>query len=313
MIKNIVLSGCGPNIVTMLGALHELHEQNYWNIKNIESFYGTSGGAIIAVFVLLSDDFDMLKEYIIKRPWNTVWTIEPDSLFNIYNKMGLFDIEDFYKAFEPFFNAKSIDRDITLKEFYELTQKTIYFYIVELNNFEVFYANHLTHPNMKLIEAMYKTSCVPGIFIPIFEGDKCYLDGGLLNYFPTCHAIKDNENNTILGLCSERIDKLDRLSPKSNIIEFFTTLLFKNMDFVIDTFFYTTEKLDNFISVPGFNSNKLWLEILETENKREEMYNLGIKTSQTFIRERVEKEKEKEKEEKEEKKEKEEKEEKEES
>lgn len=306
MIKNIVLSGCGPNIVTMLGTLHELHEQNYWNIKNIESFYGASGGALIAVFVLLSDDFNMLKEYIIKRPWNTVWPIEPDSLFNIYNKMGLFDIEDFYKAFKPFFNAKNIDKNITLKEFYELTQKTIYFYIVELNNFEVFYANHLTHPNMKLVEAMYKTSCVPGIFIPIFEDDKCYLDGGLLNYFPSCDAIKDNENSTILGLCSERIDKLDRLSPKSNIIEFFTTLLFKNMDFVIDTFFYTNEKLDNFISVPGFNTNKLWLQILETENKREEMYNLGIETAQKFIRETAEKEKEEEEEKKEDEKEKEE-------
>jgi predicted acylesterase/phospholipase RssA len=292
MIKNLVLSACGPNIVTMLGALHELHDQNYWNIKNIESFYGASGGAIIAVFALLSDDFDMLKDYIIKRPWNTVWPIEPDSLFNIYNKMGLFDIEDFYKAFEPFFNAKNIDKNITLKEFHELTKKTIYFYIAELNNFEVFYANHLTHPNMKLVEAMYKTSCVPGIFTPIFEDDKCYLDGGLLNYFPSCDAIKDNENNTILGLCSKRINKLTKLTNKSNVIEFFTTLLFKNMDFVIDTLFYNNEKLDHFISVPGFDNNNLWIEILETENKREEMYNLGIKTAQKFIRERLKKEEE---------------------
>lgn len=292
MIKNLVLSGCGPNIVTMLGVLHELHDQNYWNIEDIECFYGASGGAIIAVFLLLSDDFNMLKEYIIKRPWNTVWPIEPDGLLNIYNKMGLFDIEDFYKAFEPFFNAKNIDKNITLKEFYGLTKKTIYFYIVELNNFEVFYANHQTYPNMKLIEAMYKTSCVPGIFTPIFENDKCYLDGGLLNYFPTGDAVKDNENNTILGLCSERINKLDKLTPESNVIEFFTTLLFKNMDFVIDSLFYNTEKLNNFISVPGFNSNKLWVEIIETENKREEMYSLGIKTAQKFIRETLEKQKE---------------------
>jgi predicted acylesterase/phospholipase RssA len=207
--------------------------------------------------------------------------------------MGIFDIKDFYKAFEPFFNAKNINKNITLKEFYELTTKTIYFYIVELNNFEVFYANHLTHPNMKLVEAMYKTSCVPGIFTPIFEDNKCYLDGGLLNYFPTSDAIKDNENHTILGLCSKRFDKLAKLTNKSNVIEFFTTLLFKHMDFVIDSIFYTNEKLDNFISVPGFDDNNLWVEILETENKREEMYNLGVKTALEFI---IEKEKEKEKE-----------------
>ena len=96
----------------------------------------------------------------------------------------MFSIDDFYKAFEPFFNAKNIDRNITLKEFYDMTKKTIYFYIGELNKFEVFYVNYKTHPEMKLIEAIYKSSSVPGIFIPIMEDDKCYIDGGLLNYFP---------------------------------------------------------------------------------------------------------------------------------
>ena len=86
MIKNIVLSACGPNLVAMLGAIHELHNQKVWNLEDIEAFYGASGGAIIAVFILLSDDFEMLKEYILKRPWNTVWPIEPNIFFTRWRR-----------------------------------------------------------------------------------------------------------------------------------------------------------------------------------------------------------------------------------
>lgn len=288
MIKNLVLSACGPNLVTMLGILHELHNQNYWNLKDIEAFYGTSGGTVIAVFILLCDDFDTLKDYIIKRPWNTVWPIEPNIVFNMYKNMGLFSIDTFYKVFEPFFKAKNMNKEITLKEFYDITKKTIYFYITELNNFEVFYVNHETHPTMGLIEAVYKSSSVPGIFVPIIEDDKCYVDGGLLNYFPTKDALANAENNSILGLCNDRSGKHNLITNNSNLVDFLTTLLSKTMDFVINSIL-RAEELNNVIIVPGFVSNDLWLEIVSNKNKREEMYNIGITTAQTFMREKLEK------------------------
>ena len=282
MIKNLVLSACGPNLVTMIGVLHELYEQNYWNLDNIECFYGSSGGTIITVFLLLSDDFNMLKDYIIKRPWDKVWPIDANAVFSMYENLGIFSIDDFYKGFEPFFKAKNIDKNITLKEFYELTKKPIYIYIAELNNFEGFHVNYKTHPEMKLLEAIYKSSSVPGIFIPILEDNKCYIDGGLLNYFPTGEALKKSDKSTILGLCNNRSGKCNTITSKSNIIDFLTTLLFKNMDFVIDSIF-KTDNLENIIYVPGFNDNNLWLEIINSKNKREEMYNLGIQTAQKFL------------------------------
>ncbi len=226
MIKNIVLSACGPNLVAMLGVLHELHNKNFWNLDNIDSFYGSSGGTIISVLLLLSDDFDMIQKYIIKRPWNSVWPIDPNSIFSAYKKLGLFNIDDFYKGFEPFFLAKNLDKNITLIEFYELTKKKIYFYIAELNEFKVFFVNYKTHPKMRLIEAMYKSSSVPGIFIPIIEDKKCYVDGGLINYFPTNDVLQYAESNTILGICNQRSVKDNIITSESNVFYFLTTLIF---------------------------------------------------------------------------------------
>ena len=285
MIKNLVLSACGPNMYTMLGVLDELHKQKFWNINNIENFYGSSGGTILAVFMLLSDDFNTLKEYMIKRPWHTVWTIDPNTIFNMYQNLGLFNIDDFYKGFEPFFKAKNIDRNITLKEFYDLTKKTIYFYIVELNNFEVIFVNHITDPDMNLIEAMYKSSCVPGIFVPFRANDKCYIDGGLMDYFPVNEALKESNNETILGICNKRSTKCNKITSESNMMDFLATLLLKNMDFVVNNKFKSnkSDQLNNLIFVPGFDSNKLWVEIINYESKRNEMYNLGIVTADQFL------------------------------
>lgn len=282
MITNLVLSACGPNLVTMMGVLHRLQKKQYFDLKNIEAFYGSSGGTILAVLMLLSDDFNMIKQYFIKRPWHTVWQLDPTQFFNIYDNMGLFDIDDFYKGIEPFFLAKNISRNVTLSEFYEITQKTVHFYIVELNELKVLNVSHKTHPTMEVVEAMYKSSCVPGIFKPIIENDECYIDGGLMDYCPVDEALVDTDNDSILGLCNHRYVKHNNITKESNIIDFFITLLFKNMDYVIDTIF-KAEKLNNIIYVPGFISNKLWIEMLTSEEKRNEMYNLGTATANKFL------------------------------
>lgn len=283
MIKHIVLSGCGPNLITMLGTLQELHKQNFWNLNDVECFYGSSGGIIITIFMLLSDDFETLKEYLVKRPWHSVWTIEPQRLFGMYKRLGLFDIDDFYKGFEPFFLAKNIDKNITLAEFYQLTKKTINIYLAELNDFKVFFVNHETHPDMKLIEAVYMTSTVPCVFVPIIKDDKCFIDGALMNYFPTCDVLKKADKDSILGLCNERNSRRSvyNVSTDSNMFEFIISIVLKNVDYVIDDIF-CKEELKNMIYIPGYN-NKLWLDIINSQDKRTEMFELGYETARKFL------------------------------
>ena len=44
-------------------------------------------------------------------------------------------------------------------------------------------------------------------------------------------------------------------------------------------------QIKNIIYVPGFDSNSIWLQTLNSEAKRAEMYDLGIKTAQDFLKE----------------------------
>ena len=74
-IKHLVISGGGPNILTLYGALKNLNQNDYWTIENIKSIYGTSAGSLIGLFIILNLEWEELDNYLIKRPWNTVFKI----------------------------------------------------------------------------------------------------------------------------------------------------------------------------------------------------------------------------------------------
>ena len=48
-VKHLVISGGGPIMVQVLGAIQHLEQNNFIDMKNIESIYGTSAGAIVGI------------------------------------------------------------------------------------------------------------------------------------------------------------------------------------------------------------------------------------------------------------------------
>ena len=65
-IKHLVMSGGGPTMLQTLGALNYLVINNFVDLENIETIYGTSAGAIIGVCIALKFDWDTINDYIIK-------------------------------------------------------------------------------------------------------------------------------------------------------------------------------------------------------------------------------------------------------
>ena len=82
------------------------------------------------------------------------------------------------------------------------------------------------------------------------------------------------------------------------MFEFIISIVLKNVDYVIDDIF-CKEELKNMIYIPGYN-NKLWLDIINSEDKRIEMFELGYETARKFLSREEEKEEKEEKEKEEE-------------
>ena len=82
-IKHLVMSGGGPIGISFLGAINYLCDVNFINITEIESFYATSIGTIISVFICLEYDWPTINKYAIERPWKDIFKLNAKSYYFI--------------------------------------------------------------------------------------------------------------------------------------------------------------------------------------------------------------------------------------
>ena len=80
-IHHLVLCGGGPSGFLIYGAARHLSKENYWDIKNIKTIYGCSIGAYMGILISLKYDWEVLDDYLIKRPWEKVASIGPPEYF----------------------------------------------------------------------------------------------------------------------------------------------------------------------------------------------------------------------------------------
>ena len=196
-ITNIIINGGGANIFNIYGALKQSNLDKVWSHDSIQSYYGTSAGGMLAVIMALQYTWEELDDFMIKRPWQNVWKFNVLNIYSYYLNKGIYGNELFQEVFGPLFRGKDLELTITLKEFYEFSKKNIYLYAVKLSTFEIVEFSHLTHPNMKVLDALHASAALPILFKPAEYEGEFYTDGGFLLNYPLAKCTADPK--TILG------------------------------------------------------------------------------------------------------------------
>ncbi len=189
MIRHLVISGGGQTGFTFYGVLREAHKQGYWDIENIKSIYGTSVGMIVSVILCLKYDWETVDNYLINRPWHTVFKFDIYSVIQSFEKRGIFTVDTIAQILIPLFAGKDVPVDITLADFHALNGIDLRFFATEVNGFKVVDISHKTHPNWRVIDAVYCSSTLPIIFAPHISGDECFVDGGVMCGYPIRQAL----------------------------------------------------------------------------------------------------------------------------
>ena len=232
-IKHLVISGGGPTLFRTLGALQHLQEAAFWKLEDIESMYGTSAGAIVAVILCLRYEWDTLNTYFLDRPWHEAFPINASTIFDAFTKKGIFDRIFLEKAFKPLFNAKDISMEITMQEFYEYSKIEIHIYSFELHEFKPVDISYKTHPDLPLLTALQMTSAIPIVFAPKCMDGKCYLDGGISVNYPLNSCIDaGNNKDEILGFKNKYEDVNEteeayNIDADSTMLDYISTFLHK--------------------------------------------------------------------------------------
>ena len=237
-IKHIVISGGGVYGLSAYGALKYLNEQGKWNIENIQTIYGTSVGAIVSVILALKYEWSIVDDYFIKRPWNNVFQFKLFSIVQSFETRGIFNITHLEEIFKPLFGGKDVPINITMKEFYDLNHLELHFITVDLNTFVPVDLSYKTHPNWRLMDAVYCSAALPLIFAPFKKvseslanggpdssnENEFYLDGGVICAYPLQNCIDNGANlDEILGIskeCRNNVDSIVSLTDDSSLIDY---------------------------------------------------------------------------------------------
>jgi predicted acylesterase/phospholipase RssA len=240
-IKNIVLPGGGALGIQFLGALEKLEMENFWKRDEIESIYGTSVGAIIGTFICLKYDWETLNKYIIERPWHESIKINPNQLLNLYDKKGIFDGDFFKVIFKSLLEAKDLSINISLKELYEFSNIDLHIFTFNLNKFETIDLSHNTHPHLKLLDALHMSSAIPGLFVPFFDNDICYIDGGIKHNLPLNFCLNDHPNKdetlaiNFLHKTEDGNPLKTQVKPNSSLFDFISVFTINTIRYIGDS------------------------------------------------------------------------------
>ena len=282
-IKHLVISGGGPIMVQILGAIQHLEQYNFVDMKNIESIYGTSAGAIVGILICLKYDWETINDYIIKRPWQDVFPIKVQNIFEAYTKKGIFDIKTIEKCFKPLLDAKDIPMDINLEDFYNLTKIELHLFSFEINEFKVHDISYLTHPKLSLMLAVQMTCALPVLVTPVCIDDKCYIDGGMSCNYPVNFCITSGKlPDEILGFKNKYSDKKDNINLESTILDFLLSFLFKAV-FSVNTDSSQPQIKNEVVCDVQYLTFDVLRNALSNAEVRRDLFKNGTETASKFL------------------------------
>lgn len=283
-IKHLVISGGGTSGFITYGALKKSHELGVWNINNIQSIYGTSAGAIISIILALKYEWKILDDYLIKRPWHHIFKYDLYSVFGAFEKRGIFNIKIIEEIFSSLFSGMDISIDITMRDFYELNHIDIHIFATDINAFEPVDISHTTHPEWRVMDAVYASSCLPMFFAPLVKDGKYYIDGGIFLNYPLEPCIKCANINSdeILGIRKQFLkSNNDYISETSNLMDYILVLLQKVMKTLIKS---SVDNLSNEIIINANMTSAFdLLRMSSSEEMRTEWITEGVELAQKLF------------------------------
>ena len=280
-IKHLVLSGGSWKGLFMVGIIKKLIEENYLVLSEIETFWATSVGTILAVFLCLKIDFLKLIDFFINVPFNKNKNINFNTFLEIYQNSGFMDKNFILSFLKSPFNSIDLNIEtITLKEFYDYSEKEINFFCINYNTVETTCFNYKSHPDVKILDVLYCSCSLPIIFKPNKINDVIYLDGGLNVHYPSKYCLEKYENKEIFGI-GIRTNNTEE-NEFNNLLEFITKLLDKILFLKQRNNF---KMLENQIVVEMKSTNlSKSFSILSDYTERKNVINDGYKLAEDYLK-----------------------------
>ena len=223
--KALVLSSGG-----LVGWLYAHSLKNLkTHLSEIESFSGTSVGALIATLCCFIDYDEILD--ILPKSFGSI-NLKELSLNLFLKSFGFSNhLELVVNFVKNIINEKLNLCDPTLKEFYNKTQKNLFICAYNVKSKSIVYFNHENNGDVKLCDALRASASIPFIFPCCKINDEYYIDGAVKDPIPFIPLQKDYKNEEILIMynewdCDTKPSNSKEEINNSNIYEYISDVVF---------------------------------------------------------------------------------------
>jgi len=271
--KILVISGGGLKGLAGLGSLKCLADNKL--LDQIDTFACSSVGSVICFLYNIGYDpkdiYDVLEQIDFTK---LIKYIEPENLLTD-PCFGISSPEPILYSIYSFMKKKNISKNLTFKQLYDMTKKTIIITGTCLNDTSIKYFSHITNPDMQILKALRITISIPFIFRPYQFDGKLWVDGGVMNNFPI--DLFNDKLSEVIGIYMD--DVYDTIDEIEEIQDYFTRVFkctFRGLNYnKIELF----KKYFIHIKTPGNHSTN-W-EITQQEKKM--LYDLGYTYATEYI------------------------------
>jgi NTE family protein len=274
-LRHIIISGGHIWGLHALGVINKCIEEKVIDLHQIKSIHGTSIGSLIGAILALKPDMKDIADYFINRPWHNLIKKYELSPLGLYNSNGLLTCEFINDILSPILKSHDISIDITLEEFYNETGVELYVYATELNEYVTECLSYKTHPEWRLLDAIYASCALPILFRPYFRENKCYIDGAILMNYPLEKCIDLYDNDEIFGIPIGKMEEeeITLINENTTFADYISTifmkillktLLFPNNDYKIP---YEVKLYSNLTSIDYI------INFLTSDEERKSVYN----------------------------------------
>ena len=192
-VNYIVLGGGGQKGLLYIGALKALRRFMEFDLvlKRIKGFAGCSVGSIFAVMMMMEYTEEEIDQYIL--PLVSIFdNVAPQMDVSLFiSNYGFDDGSTFKKSISKVLEYKGFSQEITLKTFQQFFAAEISIITTNLTNQEKVTLSAKTFPNLKVVDALFMSMCIPFIFVPVHYNDCVYVDGGMTSNIPDIYPISE--------------------------------------------------------------------------------------------------------------------------
>lgn len=163
---------------------------------NINSICGVSVGSAFGLIYLLNYTYIEMLEIALTKKFTELNDIK---IMDFISQYGLDTGNNIIKWLQKLMIDKNMDPDITLSELYIKTNVNLQIITTNLNKYIPFNFNHITTPNVKVLDAIRMSISIPLVFTHKTHLGDIHVDGCIINNYPIEIIQSTQKITNILG------------------------------------------------------------------------------------------------------------------